>query len=209
MSAGTFRAVVAAVLVGALALAAAVAFAVLQPPSPGPGATPTASPTPPALPTPAPTPTPTPQLVFGELDLTAVESVPRGGASGLTLVLRFTESSVDAIPNAAGSFTVTLADSAGGGPTLAFTGRPTIDAPDSLGASAELVAANVLRISIVASDRFNIEPVTIGGLGIGARDDAALGPITAVVGDFAGSLAAGVADAGMPSPGTVVEGPGE
>lgn len=209
MSEGTFRTVVAAVLVGALALAAAVAFAVLQPPSPGPGATPTARPTPTALPTPAPTPTPTPQLIFGELDITAVGSVPRGGASGTTLVLRFTESSVDAIPNAAGSFTVTLADSTGAGTTLAFTGSPTIDAPGSLGAGAELVAANVLRISIVASDVFNIEPIAIGGLGIGAADDAALGPITAEVGDFAGALAAGVADAGLPSPGTVVDGPRE
>jgi hypothetical protein len=208
MSEGTFRAVVAAVLVGALALAAAVAFAVLQPPSPSPapGATPTARPTATAPPTPAPTPTPTPQLVFGEVDVTGVGSVPRAGASATTLVLRFTESSVDAIPDAAGSFTVTLADSAGVGTTLVFTGSPTIDAPGSLGATAELVAANVLRISIVASDTFNVEPITIAGLGIGASSDAAVGPIGARLGDFTGALAAGVANVVLPSPGTVVAG---
>lgn len=208
MSERTFRAVVAAVLVAALALAATVAFAVLQPPSPSPapGATPNARPTATAPPTPAPTPTPTPQLVFAEVDVTGVGSVPRGGASGTTLVLRMVESSVDAIPDGAGSFTVTLADSAGVGTTLAFTGSPTIDAPGSLGVTAELSAGNVLRISIVAADIFNIEPITIAGLGIGASDDAALGPVTAGLGDFTGALAAGVANVALPSPGTVVAG---
>jgi hypothetical protein len=208
MSERTFRAVVAAVLVAALALAAAVAFAVLQPPSPSPapGTTPSARPTATAPPTPAPTPTPTPQLVFAEIDVTAVGSVPRAGASGTTLVLRFVESSIDAIPDGAGSFTVTLADSAGVGTTLVFTGTPSIDAPGSLGATAELSAGNVLRISIVAADILNIEPLTITGLGIGASDDAALGPVAAGLGDFTGALAAGVANVVLPSPGTVVAG---
>ena len=209
MSEGTFRAVVAAALVGALALAAIVVFAVLQPsPGPGPSATPTARATPTAPLTPAPTaPTPTPQLLFGEVGLTAVGSIPQGGSSGTTLILRFTESSVDAIPDAAGSFTVTLADSAGVGTTLAFTGTPSIDAPGSLGVTAELVAGNVLRISIVASDVLNIEPIIVTGLGIGASGDAAVGPITAVVGDFSGAFAAGVANETMPSPGTVIAAP--
>jgi hypothetical protein len=74
----------------------------------------------------------------------------------------------------------------------------------SLGVSAEFVAANVLRISIVASDVFNIEPITVTGLGIGASPEAALGPITAVMGDFTGAFAAGVASETLPSPGTVV-----
>ena len=207
MSAGTFRAVVAAVLVGALALAAVVAFAVLRPPAPRPESRPT--PTPHPTPTPpftaAPTPAPTPQLVFGEPEVTGVGGIPRGSASAATLVLRFTESSGDAIPNAAGSFTVTLTDS-DGGTSLAFTGSPALDAPGSLGASAELVAGNVLRISIVASDTFNVEPITVVGLGIGASGAAALGPIRAEMGGFTGALAAGVADPGMPSPGTVVAG---
>jgi hypothetical protein len=114
------------------------------------------------------------------------------------------ESSVDAIPNAEGSFTVTLRDSAGGGTTVVFTGTPAIDAPGSLGATAELVAANVLRISIVASDTFNVEPIAITGLGIGASGDAALGQIGARLGDFTGALAAGVITEDVPSPGTVI-----
>jgi hypothetical protein len=204
----TFRAVVAAVLVGALALAAVVAFAVLlPPPGPVPTTAPTVRPTPTPVETAAPTPTPTPKLVFEEVGVTAVGSVPRGGASGTTLQLRFTESSVDAILDAAGSFTVTLADGAGVGTTLQFAGAPSIDAPGSLGVSAELVAGNVLRISIVASDIFNIEPITVTGLGIGASPDAALGPITAVVGSFTGAFAAGVANETLPSPGTVVAAP--
>jgi hypothetical protein len=190
MSERTFRAVVAAVLVGALVLAVVVAFAVLQPPAPSssPTATPTAQPTPTAPPTPAPTPTPTPQLVFGEVDVTAVGSVPRGGSSGTNLVLRFVESSVDAIPDAEGSFTVTLTDAGGAGGTLVvYTGTPVVDAPGSLGASAEIVGPGVLRI--------------------GAAAEAALGPIGATLGDFGGSLAGGVANVVLPSPGTVVAGP--
>jgi hypothetical protein len=208
MSERTFRAVVAAVLIGALVLASVVAFAVLQPPSPSPtpGATPTVRPTATARPTPAPTPTPTPQLVFEEVGLTAVGSVPRGGASGATLVLRFLEPSVDAIPNAAGSFTVTLTDHAGGGATLAFTGVPSLGAPGSLGVKAELAAGNVLEISIVAADVFNIEPITVTGLGISASPEAALGSINATLGAFTGSLAGGVAKVVLPSPGSVVAG---
>jgi len=144
--------------------------------------------------------------VFEEVGVTAVGSVPRGGASGTTLVLRFMEPSADAIPDAAGSFTVTLSDEAGAGTTLAFMGTPSIDAPGSLGASAELVAGNVLRISIVASDRVNVEPITVTGLGISASADAALGPISATLGGFSGSLAGGVANVVVPSLGTVVAG---
>jgi hypothetical protein len=207
MSEGTFRAVVAAVLVGALALAAALVVAVLQQPtaSPGPSATPTARP--PATRPSTPAPTPTPQLAFAEVDVTPVGPVPRGGTSGTTLILRFVESGVDAIPNAEGSFTVTLRDSAGVDTTLAFTGTPAIDAPGSLGATADLVAANVLKISIVASDMFNIEPIAITGLGIAAADGAALGPTTAELGNFAGALAPGVADEALAPAGTVVTGP--
>ena len=144
--------------------------------------------------------------MFEEVGVTAVGSVPRGGASGTTLVLRFVESSVDAIPDAAGSFTVTLTDHAGGGATLAFTGTVSLDAPGSLGASAELAAGNVLRITIVGSDRVNIEPITVTGLGISASPEAALGSINATLGAFTGSLAGGVANDIVPSPGSVVAG---
>ena len=207
MSERTFRAVVAAVLVGALALAVVVTFAVLQPPSPAPGATLAARPTPTAPPTPAATPTPTPGPVFGDVGVAAVGSVPRGGASGTTLVLRFLEPSVEAIPDAAGSLTVTLGDAGGAGSTLAFTGTPSLDAPGSLGARAEFLASNVLKISIRGSDAKNIEPITVTGLGISATADASLGPIRATLGDFTGSLAGGVANVILSSPGTVTAGP--
>jgi len=205
MSERTFRAVVAAVLVGALLLAAIVTFAVLQPtPSPAPGATPTVRPTPTARPTQAPTPRPTPGPVFGDVGLTPVGSVPRGGASGANLVLRFVEPSINAIPRGAGSLTVTLGDAAGAGGTLSFTGTPSLDAPGSLGARAEFTAGNVLTITIVDSDSMNIEPITVTGLGISASADAALGPISATLGAFTGSLAGGVTNVVLASPGTVI-----
>jgi hypothetical protein len=47
----------------------------------------------------------------------------------------------------------------------------------------------------------------VTGLGIRASADAALGPISATLGDFTGSLAGGVADPVLPSPGGVVAGP--
>jgi len=204
MSERTFRAVVAAVLVGALALASVVTFVVLQPasPSPRPSATPTARPTP-TVPS---APTPTPRLVFAEVAVSAVGGIPRGGASGTTLVLRFVESSEGAISGAAGSFTLTITDHAGSGTTVGFTGIPSLDAPVSLGATAELVAANVLKISIVASNTQFIEQITVTGLGIRASPEAALGSITATLGAFSGSMAGGVANDVLPSPGTVVAG---
>jgi hypothetical protein len=199
----TFRAVVAGVLVGALALAAVVVFASL--PSQAPTAAPTATPRPTLIAT--ATPTPTPRLVFGDVGVTPVGIVYRGGASGSTLVLRLVETSVDAIPDAAGSLTVTLADSAGNGTTLEFTGVTALDAPGSLGATARFVAGNVLQISILGADLRNIEPITVTGLGIRATPNAALGPIKATLGDFSGSLVGGVVNAVLLSPGTVVTGP--
>ncbi len=206
MSERTFRAVVAAVLVGALVLTSVVAFAVLQPlsPSPAPDATATAPRA--STETPTPPPTPTPHLVFEKVDVTTVGNVPRGSVSGTSLVLRFTEPSIDAIPDSAGSFTVTLTDGAGVGATLAFMGTPSLDAPGSLGARAELVAPNVLKVSIVASDRLNIEPITVTGLTISAASEAALGPITATLGAFNGSLVGGTEEVALPSPGTVIAG---
>jgi hypothetical protein len=203
----TFRAVVAGVLVGALALAAVVVFVGLSSPSasPVPTAARTATARPPLIAT--ATPTPTPGHVFGDVGVTPVGSVPRGGASSATLVLRFVEPSIDAIPAAVGSLTVTLADSGGSGSTLAFSGTPALDAPGSLGTKAGLIAGNILLISIRGSDSLNIEPITITGLGIRATPDAALGPITATLGDFSGSLVGGVTNAVLLSPGTVIAGP--
>lgn len=202
MTEATFRTVVASVLVAALALAVVVTLVVLRPPSPEPA--PSASPA--APPTAAPTPTPPPQHVFEDIGVTGVGTIPRGRSSGNTLVLRFMEPSPDAIPDGAGSFLVTLTDHVGDGTTVGFTGTASIDAPGSLGVIADLVANNVLKISIEASDRFNVEPITITGLGISASSTATLGSIDAVLGGFTGSLAAGVANDALPSPGTVIAG---
>jgi hypothetical protein len=207
MSESRFRAVIAAVLVAALVLASVVALAVLQraSPNPSPGPTATSRPSPTPLSTPAPAPTPS--VVFRDVTVTAVGSVPRGAASATTLVLRFVEPSIAAIPDRAGSFTVTLTDQAGSGATVAFTGTPSIDAPGSLGATAQLLSANALEISIAASDLANVEPITVTGLGIRASSEAALGSINATLGDFSGSLAGGVANHVLATPGTIIAGP--
>ena len=102
---------------------------------------------------------------------------------------------------------MTLADHAGDGSTVAFVGTPSVDAPGSLGATATLVAPNVLMVSIVASDTLNIEPITISGLGIRASSTAAIGSVTAELNGFTGSMATGAASNVLASPGSVIASP--
>jgi hypothetical protein len=211
MSERTFRAVVAAVLVIALALAVVLAGVVLlrqsSAPSPSTSVAPNAavSPAGTAGPTGTPAPTPTRAPAF-TADVIGVGPIPRGSASGRTLALRFLESGVDAIPDAAGSFLVTLTDQAGDGATLTFVGTPMVVAPGSLGASARLVGANVLQVSIRGSDPYNKELLTVRGLGIGASSRAALGAVHAEIGGFTGSLATGITPHSLASLGTVIAG---
>jgi hypothetical protein len=207
MSERTFRAVVASVLVGALALAVIVATVAFLPRSPEPS--PSASVVTSAAPGPTRTLAPTriPGPVFMAPDVVSVGLTARGASSGKTLVLQFVESSVDAIPDAAGSFQVTLADHAGDGSTVAFVGTPSVVAPGSLGATATLVAPNVLMVSIVASDTLNVELITISGLGISASSTAAIGSLNAELDDFTGSLATGAARNVLASPGSVIASP--
>jgi hypothetical protein len=205
MSERTFRAVVAAVLVGALALAAVVVFVGLSSPSPSPAPTAVRTATP--RPTPVATSTPTPGPVFGEVQVSAVGSIPRGGTSPTSFALHAIESRKDAIAAAPGSFTLTLTDSSGAGTTLALTGTPSVDAPGWMGVKAEVVGGNTLRISVAMSDLTLLEQFTVSGLGIRATPGAALGPISATLEDFTGSLAGGVAKRVLASPGTIVAGP--
>ena len=207
MSERTFRAVVAAVLVGALALAVVVAAAVLGPRSaePSPSVSVTSSPL--TTPLPSVPPTPVAGPVFAAPGVVSVGLVPRGASSGTTLVLQFREPSDAAIPNAPGSFLVTLTDQAGDGSTVAFVGTPVVDAPGSLGATAALTAPNILMVRIVASDPLNVEPITISGLGIKASSTAAIGPVKGVLGSFTGSLARGPTNDVLASPGSVVASP--
>jgi len=210
MSERTFRTVVAAVLVGALLLAVAVAGAVVLRQSPGASASASVptyasfAPSRTPAPTGAPAPTGTPGPVFTVPRVTGVGRIPRGGSTGPTLVLQFLELRPDAIPNAAGSFRVTLTDNAGHGTTVAFTGTPAVVGPDSLGATARLINANVLQVSITGSDPYHVELMTIRGLGISAASSAVLGPVHAELGDCTGSLARGAATNVLASPGTVV-----
>lgn len=207
MSERTFRAVVASVLVGALVLAFIVATIVFLPRSPAPSPSPSIAASAAPGPTPAPAPTPAAGPVFVAPDVVSVGLISRGASSGKTLVLQFLESSVDAIPDAPGSFTVTLADHAGDGSTVEFVGTPSLVAPDSLGSTAGLVAPNVLLVSIVASDTRNVELMTISGLGISASSTAAIGSVNAELDDFTGSLATGAARNVLASPGSVIASP--
>jgi hypothetical protein len=217
MSEATFRTVVASVLVAALALAviAAVVVFVQRPSEPLPSASMTSSAAPSPLHSPAPTqipqrslaPTRIPDPVFVAPGVVSVGQISRGAGSGTTLVLEFIESSVDAIPNAAGSFRVTLSDHAGDGSTVGFIGTPSVAAPGSLGATAILVAPNALMVSIVASDIYNVESITISGLGLGASATAAIGSVNAELKGFTGSLASGAASNILASPGSVIASP--
>jgi hypothetical protein len=221
MSEATFRAVVAVILVAALALALAITASVFRlwpsipvptaSPAPPPTPTTTAPPTATPTTTAAPTATPTPPPPFGKIDVTSVGLITRGQHSPTTLVLSFLESSPSAIPDAPGSFRLTLTDAAGRS-TVAFVGTPVVEAPDSLGARSVFVGSNVLgpnvlEVSIRGSDNWNFELITITGLGISTASTAALGPVRAVLSGFTGSLAVGVTRPGLPSPGTVVAGP--
>lgn len=145
-----------------------------------------------------------PPVALAPVEVTGVGDLAQGGASGNELVLRLTETSPAAITAGSGSLQVTLTDHAGLPGTLAFTGTPSIEAPGSLGASATLSRPNVLTVSIVDSDTFNIEEMTITGLGIRASPSAAIGSINAVIGGCAGSLAGCTAANVLASPGSVV-----
>jgi len=188
----TFRAVVAAVLVGALGLAFVISAATLLPRPSEPSPSPTVATS--LRPTPGPTitATPIPGPVFDSPGVVSVGLISRGSASHQTLRLEFVEPSVSAIPDAPGALRVTLKDRDGNDSTVAFVGTPSVAAPGSLGATATLVMPNVLMVNIVASDEFNIEAITITGLGIEATEQAAIGPLVAKIGDFDGSLSGGL-----------------
>lgn len=206
MSERTFRAVVAAVLVGALALAALV-VAMLLPGPTRPSPSPSISTGSPFRSAPNPTATRSPGPALATPDAIGVGPIARGAASATTLVLRFLESGPDAIPDAPGSFVVTIVDQAGDGSSLLFYGNPSIVAPGSLGATALLVAPNELKVSIAGADTANQELITISGLGIRVRPTAALGPISATLGRYTGSFAGGAARATFDTLASVVASP--
>jgi len=205
MSERTFRAVVASVLVGAFALAVVVAVAVLLPRSPVPTPSASVETSLPPLPTPSIATTRIPGPVL-RASVIGVGQIPRGGASGNTLVLQFLEVTTDAIPSAAGSFRATLTDGAGSGSTVAFVGTPSVQAPGSLGATVARLGPNALLVSILGADPNNVELLSIRGFGVSASATAALGAIRIHLDQFSGSLVTG-AEASSLSPGTVAASP--
>lgn len=144
-----------------------------------------------------------PPPAFAQVGVTSVGFIGQGMESAPVMVLQFTETERRAIAPGAGSIEVTLADQAGV-PSVEFAGTPTVVAPGSLGATATLAGPNVLRLAIVDSDSFNIEQVTISGLGIRASATAAAGALTAMVTSCTGSLAGCTPTNLLASPGTVV-----
>ena len=205
MSERTFRAVIAAVLVGFLVLTAVALVALVPRPEPAPSAPPEAT----VAPSPSP-PIPTATIrrpAFGSPSVHGVGTVARGATSDQTLVLQFTESDKDAIPRGPGSFRVILSDHAGDGSTVDFAGTPSIVAPGSLGALASITSPNVLWITIEDSDTYNVEQLTIKGLGIRASSTAAIGRVDAKLGEFSGSLAFGLEGEVVLSVASVVAGP--
>ncbi len=214
MSESTFRAVVAAVLVGLLALAVVVAGSLLLRGGPGPSpSTAAATLSGPATPGSAPPASlqgsqaaPTATGPAFSVDIVGVGLVARGTTSSDTLVLRVLESGRDAIADAAGSFRLAITDQSGDGTTVALVGTPTIEAPDSLGAKVSLAGPNLLDVRIAGSDPNNVELMTISGLGIRASSGAALGPVRATLGDFIGSLHGQALPVLSGSPGTVTAG---
>jgi hypothetical protein len=132
-------------------------------------------------------------------------NVPVGGTSAANVSFTFTEQTATSIAtNASGSFTVTICDatlpvtvppaacSNPGG--VSFSGTPSVvGSTGSLGASASLIAPNVLKVSISGSDTSSqgIESIFISGLKISASSTALAGAINATMGAFTGSLAAG------------------
>jgi hypothetical protein len=144
---------------------------------------------------------------FAATTVGSAGNVPVGGTSANNVSFTFTEQAINSIAtNASGSFTVTICDNAGvtveATPNLSpvctapgrvtFSGTPSVvGSTGSLGASASLIAPNVLQVSIGGSDTANIESIFISGLKITASSTAAAGAISATMGAFAGSLAAG------------------
>lgn len=170
----------------------------------------TSPPTP--SPTPAPTLQPTPQPTaaspaLGSVTVSGVGTIQRGGSSGDTLNLSFTEAGVAAIGKGPGSFEVTLSDAAGSTSSVSFVGVPsTAASPVSVGASAS-IAGSTLTVRILDSNATFIDRVVVTGIGIAASSSAAPGPIEATMGGFTGSLAGGATSDVLVSPGSVVSSP--
>ena len=111
---------------------------------------------------------------------TSAGNVAQGSTSVGTASYLFTENSIAALPNAAGSMTVTITPAAPGVGTVTWSGTPVVSAPSSLGATAS-VAGNVLTINVAASDPANVETISISGLKVAASSTASPGAVVATL----------------------------
>jgi hypothetical protein len=111
---------------------------------------------------------------------TSAGNVAQGSTSVGTASYLFTENSIAALPNAAGSMTVTITPAAPGVGTVTWSGTPVVSAPGSLGATAS-VAGNVLTINVAASDPLNVETISISGLKVTASATASPGAVVATL----------------------------
>ncbi|MHB8673238.1 MAG: hypothetical protein ACYDAK_06110 [Candidatus Limnocylindrales bacterium] len=121
--------------------------------------------------------------------VTSAGSMSPGTTSVGTASFTLTENSVNGFPNASGTVTVTITDSASAS-TVHFSGTPVLSAPGSLGATVALGPAGTsFTVTTRGADNLNIEPITVSGLRISADVGAALGPIKAAM---SGSLVGGI-----------------
>ncbi len=121
--------------------------------------------------------------------VTSAGSMSPGTTSVGTASFTLTENSVNGFPNASGTVTVTITDSASAS-TVHFSGTPVLSAPGSLGATVALGPAGTsFTVTTRGADNLNIEPITVSGLRISADAGAALGPIKAAM---SGSLVGGI-----------------
>ena len=132
--------------------------------------------------------------------VTSAGSVLPGGASAGTASFTLTETTASGFPNASGTLTVTIADSASA-PTVHFSGTAVLSAPGSLGATLLLVpGATSFTVTTSGADNSNVEPITVSGLRISADSGAAAGAIKAAM---SGSLAGAIISPTATASGTV------
>ena len=137
--------------------------------------------------------------VAASTSVTSAGSVLPGGISTGAASFTLTENAINAFPNASGTLTVTIVDSASAA-TVHFSGTPTLSAPGSLGATVALSSAGSFTVTTAAADNNNIEPITVSGLCISADAGAAAGPIKAAM---SGSLVGAIISPTATATGTV------
>ena len=148
---------------------------------------------------------------FGSTTVTGVGTVPQGGTSATAATFVFTESDINTLTTAGGSFSVYIWDKTGdctvapgvgvniAAATVHFTGTATQSGPGSMDLAPLVVGDNFFTVKTRNADPLNVESVTVAGLKIKADTTAQTGAIKACVyndtGIFAAAFATGTATA--------------